>query len=587
MIVPMKKVSIIVEAKDSERAMGELRSLGVLHVEHQNPPQGKEISAAQDEIALIGKVLGILSEEEFSARNMKEDIKDLGAWPRIAKHIVDLRNRFDQLKEYSAAMRSGMAQWETWGDFNPLDIARFAEKGVYIRLYQIPVKDVKDFPASVIVKIVSISKGIANCVAISREKIDVPFMELTLPKMGLAEMRRRLAENDEVVAALKVHLERHARYYDDFMRIRKIVEKELELSEALYGMGHAETIAYIVGYVPADRTKAVMEAAESKRWGILVRDPKEDDNVPTFLRNPRWVSIIEPMFRLMEIIPGYKELDISPLFLLFLSLFFGMIIGDAGYGVSYMALTAFAHRKLGKKFKDAKIFFLLYLFSASAVMWGILTGTVFGQEWYLKAGMRPLLPILNDTKFLQALCFFIGAFHLTLGQGWQAMRKLPSITALSDVGWISVLWAGFFLARMLILDYPLPAVTKWLIMGGIALVIFFSNPQKNILKTVGAGLGVLALSIISAFTDVVSYIRLFAVGLAGVAISDTVNTLAATFGGSSPIAQVMIIFIGHAFTLMLGPISVLVHGVRLNVLEFSSHAGLSWSGTAYKPLKET
>ena len=246
---------------------------------------------------------------------------------------------------------------------------------------------------------------------------------------------------------------------------------------------------------------------------------------------------------------------------------------------------AFGQRKVGKKIKDTKIFFLLYLFSASSVMWGILTGTVFGQQWYLARGMRPGLAILNDTRFLQALCFFIGAFHLTLGQLWQGMRKLPSLAAIADIGWALVLWAAFFVARMLILGYPLPGIAKWLVITGVALVILFTNPQRNILKTVGAGLGSLALSIMNNFTDVVSYVRLFAVGLAGVAISDTVNSLAASFGGNSPIVPLVILFIGHTINIVLGPISVMVHGVRLNVLEFSGHAGLSWSGTAYKPLK--
>jgi V/A-type H+-transporting ATPase subunit I len=87
------------------------------------------------------------------------------------------------------------------------------------------------------------------------------------------------------------------------------------------------------------------------------------------------------------------------------------------------------------------------------------------------------------------------------------------------------------------------------------------------------------------FTDVVSYVRLFAVGLAGIAISDTVNMLAAGFGPG--VISVLIIFLGHTINIVLGPLSVLVHGIRLNVLEFSGHAGLSWSGIAYKPLKDS
>jgi len=103
---------------------------------------------------------------------------------------------------------------------------------------------------------------------------------------------------------------------------------------------------------------------------------------------------------------------------------------------------------------------------------------------------------------------------------------------------------------------------------------------------IGQGLGAVALSLVNNFTDVVSYVRLFAVGLAGVAIADTVNSLAVGLGGGNNLGGFTVLFIGHAINIVLGPMSVLVHGIRLNVLEFSGHAGLSWSGVGYKPLQE-
>ncbi len=260
-----------------------------------------------------------------------------------------------------------------------------------------------------------------------------------------------------------------------------------------------------------------------------------------------------------------------------------MIIGDAGYGTIYFLSTLFMHRRFAARAVDKKVFFLFYLFSGCAIFWGALTGTVFGQGWFLKAGFKPFIPVLNDTKFLQAFCFFLGAFHLTLGHAWQALRKLPSLTAFSDAGWICVLWSAFFIAKTLILNDPLPCFVKQFVILGVGLVILFTNPQRNILKTICSGLGTVALSLVNTFTDVVSYVRLFAVGLAGVAISDTVNTLAAGFGPG--IIGVLIVFLGHTINIVLGPMSVLVHGIRLNVLEFSGHAGLSWSGVTYKPFK--
>jgi V/A-type H+-transporting ATPase subunit I len=264
-----------------------------------------------------------------------------------------------------------------------------------------------------------------------------------------------------------------------------------------------------------------------------------------------------------------------------------MIIGDAGYGTIYMLLTFIADKKMGSKIKDRTAVRLFYFFSSCAILWGVVTGTIFGQEWYIKSGMRPIIPILNDTKFIQAFCFFLGAFHLTLGHAWQAIRKAPSAIALADVGWIAVLWSAFFFAKTLILSDPLPRPVMPILYTGIALVILFSSPNKNILKTIASGFGTVLLSIMNNFTDVVSYIRLFAVGLAGVAISDTVNTLASVFGGDDILVRTVIVFLGHTLNIVLGPLSVLVHGVRLNVLEFSGHASLTWSGRPYRPLRDS
>jgi V/A-type H+-transporting ATPase subunit I len=234
-------------------------------------------------------------------------------------------------------------------------------------------------------------------------------------------------------------------------------------------------------------------------------------------------------------------------------------------------------------------FYLFYLLSISAIVFGVLGGIFFGQEWLEKLGINPLVPALDNPQSMQAICFFIGALHLTLAHGWRFILKMPSLEALADIGWIGVLWAAFFLAKNLILGDSLPYFWKWLAVAGISLVILFTSPQKNIFKGIANGLGTLALSLVNNFTDVVSYIRLFAVGLAGIAIADAFNAMAGMVGFkniAAMIVSVLILIIGHSLAIALGPVSVLVHGVRLNVLEFSGHANVTWSGFKYKPFKE-
>jgi V/A-type H+-transporting ATPase subunit I len=526
-----------------------------------------------------------LSRAEFSEEPSKIQPKQAGDWEFLVKHIIDCDKRYGQLQEYSRRLNSSISQWQDWGDFDPEAIQSLSSQNIHVKLFQVPVKEVKKFPADCVVKVVSKSKGLAKCVVVSQKIIDLPFKETILPKMSLEKMRARLAEDNGCMESIKNDIKKQNAHLANLNSIKKSLEKDLEFQEAVNGMGSLESLDYITGYIPFDSKDSLLETARREQWGITISEPGEDENVPTLIRNPAWISIVSPVFKALGILPGYRELDISPLFLIFLSLFFGMIIGDAGYGLVYFAFTFWLHKKLGAKIADKRVFYLFYLFSSCAVFWGLLTGTVFGQEWFLKAGYKAIAPILNDTKFLQAFCFFLGAFHLTLGHAWQGIRKIPSLAALSDAGWICVLWAAFFVAKTLILNDPFPFFGKWLIITGLSLVILFSHPQRNILKAIGSGLGTVALSLMNNFTDVVSYVRLFAVGLAGVAISDTVNTLAASLGSDNLIGQYAIVFAGHTINIILGPMSVLVHGIRLNVLEFSSHVGLSWSGLTYKPLE--
>lgn len=585
MIVPMKKVALIIRSEDADSMARELRSLGVVHVEHQRLPQGEEITRLKEDLNLLDSAINILSVPELSRQNPGPKKTLSQDWHFIAHHIVDLEKRLRQLEEYSLALKARISQWQRWGDFQPEAVEQLRQKGIDIRLYEIPQKELKGLPTGLIVEKIFAYAGTAGCVTISQGKAEIPFKEISLPKMGLEKMRTRLYEDGRMIEIIRDDLCKYLAQKQALGEIRENLAKQLELSEAVKGMADFGRIIYLKGYLPFDKEMLLRRSAERNSWGLVVEDPSQDDQVPTLLRNPGWVSIIKPVFRLIEIIPGYRELDISPLFLCFLGLFFGMIIGDAGYGGLYFGLTFLAQKKFFRRASDEKVFFLFYFFSACAILWGLLTGTVFGQEWYLKAGLKPFVPALNDSKFLQAFCFFIGALHLTLAHLWQGVRKLPSLAAAADSGWICILWAAFFLAKALILSDPFPIFARWLIISGVALVVFCSSPQRNILKMIAQGLGTLALSLVNNFTDVVSYVRLFAVGMAGIAISDTVNTLAFSLGGGNIIAKTLIIFLGHGINLVLGPLSVLVHGIRLNVLEFSGHANLSWSGSPYKPLR--
>src|SRR4030043_566078 len=436
MIVPMKKSSVIILAKDTQNSLKELRRLGVLHIEHHRAPQGKDITILKDEIILINDALGILIQTDPSCPSLIENAEaKVDDWRNIARHIIDMRKRIEHAEEYGRNLTIQIDQWEPWGDFDPEEIKKLREKDVYIKLYQIPQKNIKELPGDLAIKTIFMEKGIAHCLAVGQKEFSLSFKEISLPQMGIEKMRKRLREEQEVIKGLKDDLSRSCNYYQRLIKTKKKLEKELEMQEAMRGMGEAGELAYVTSYIPVDVVQDLSDLAKKERWGISITDTSEEDLVPTLIRNKRWITTISPLFKMLALIPGYRELDVSPLVLIFFSLFFAMIIGDAGYGLLFFSLTAFAHKKMGKKMHDKTAFFLFYVLSSCTILWGLLTGTFFGQEWYLKAGLNPLIPALTNTKVLQTFCFFIGALHLTLAHLWRAVIPFPPLTVGAEKRW--------------------------------------------------------------------------------------------------------------------------------------------------------
>jgi V/A-type H+-transporting ATPase subunit I len=588
MIIPMKKATILFESRDAEATVKYLRTLGVLHVEHQNLPEGRDISALQEKVAVINSSFDVLNRAILLEKNLQPQNKIIGDWIPVANHIIDLGKRHEQLESLSRNIIGQINEWECWGDVDLIQIQDLSQNSIYLKLYQVPIKEIGSFPDDVVVKTIFTAGDIAHCVAISRRQFECAFEEIHPPKEGLFLLKKRLSDNDKAMELIKGEIIETASFYENLLGIKNKLEKEIEFQQVLIGMGKEGAISYVTGYIPFDVEAHLIAEAKINKWGIVITEPSDGDNVPTLLRNPKWVGMIKPVLGLLGLTPGYHELDVSMLFLIFFSIFFGILIGDAGYGLVYILLTVlftiWLHKKMLLNTEKKTIVSLFFLLGSCAIIWGALTGTFFGQGW-----LTPLIPQLNNATFMTTFCFFLGAFHLSIAHSWRAYLKIPSLTALADVGWICILWAAFFLARTLILGEGFPAWGLWLVAAGVVLVILFTNPQANILRGIGEGLGTVALSFMNNITDVISYIRLFAVGLATLAIAETTNFLASGWFGEGVaafVAGAVILITGHGLNIVLGPMSVLVHGVRLNVLEFSGHANVTWSGKTFEPLKE-
>lgn len=576
MIVKMKKIILITQSKDIDSALEAVRRLGLLHVEHENAPGGENITSFKEKLNRVSKTIAVLPDVKDQAiADNKED--------GLIDEMAGLLDDKETLAEELQILKRNIEIWREWGNFNPGLIRDLKSKDIWVRLCKINVQEMKDVPKGVVLEKIFQKGNIFYCAVISRKEIGLLFETLELPEMGMEEMFFEEKKYEKRLADIEKRFLEIAAYKNALGNYENYLSSLIEFNEVAEGSGRFEKLSYIKGYVPIDKISLIEDAASKEKWGMLASDPGESDIPPTLIKNSKWVKIIKPMFDIIGTIPGYKEVDISLHFLIFFSIFFGMLIGDTGYGLIYF-LAAFIAQKKFKALKDKSVFFLIYVLASCAITWGLMTGVFFGPH----AWVKPMTPYFADNTNVQAFCFLIGAVQLSIAHIWKILRKFPSLKVLSDIGWICILWSVYFLAKSLILGFEFPGFGKWVFITGSAFVIFFTSPAKNIFAGLGAGLGDFLLKVVNSFSDIVSYIRLFAVGLAGVAIANAFNQIAGGIGAgsiSSGLLSAFVLFSGHTLNLALGILSILVHGVRLNVLEFSGHMDMEWSGTEYNPFK--
>ncbi|MCL2104992.1 MAG: V-type ATP synthase subunit I, partial [Kiritimatiellaeota bacterium] len=319
--------------------------------------------------------------------------------------------------------------------------------------------------------------------------------------------------------------------------------------------------------------------------------PRGPPPPPVLLRPPRAVRHMTALFHGLDILPAYGEADVSLPFFIFFSIFFAMLVGDGGYGLLTLALALWGWRKAKRTPPARAPFILLTVFALATVTWGALTNSWFGFHPPLldnPASRRLTAPGTGD-GLIMLICFTLGAIHLSLARIWNAVLLFPSTKCLAQVGWVGVILFMYFFAGSIVGVLDIPPVMKPVLGVSILLIVLFML-KKDELKTNGVDLGMLPLVIIGCLGDMISYIRLFAVGLAGAKVAENFNAMAT--GMDWPlylkiIPMLLILLVGHALNFAMAGLGVLVHAVRLNTLEFSSHKGVSWSGIRFNPFRRT
>jgi V/A-type H+-transporting ATPase subunit I len=600
----MVKAFAACRESDRHTLLHQLRRLGMLHMVAVEPDRAVSGEASAERIRQVEAALQMIQGiEPAGPRPPHTPGEAVDAIREIVQRGEEARSRLDVLHREAERMRH-------WGRIPLEHLQALEDAEVDLRVLIAPDRAVPYLRGRVIESLESVGRNrrLVAAIDLDDSSVSAHVEELEPPR---TDRDRILAEASRLQRVLHIDQQRLAELawlQEDLERERDRLVSEARWEEVVRSGLEEKGLYAVQGWVPEDQAAALVEGLERCRLPVAVRtvEPGPDERPPTLLRYRPWARPIGALFRILGTVPGYRELDVSSVFVIALPLFAGMIIGDAGYGLLFALFPFLAGRKLRDAIpSDLRV--MLVLFGFAALVWGAVTGVWFGLTpgelleaggavGALGAGLDSLQLIRgseNEARMtVIKICFIIGTLHLVTAHVQRAW-ELGTRESLAEIGWavvllgmLGVIWILFFGAD----GVPGP-VRQAAIIGlavGLVLVTLFSHPDRPLLGRIGYGLAGSLLPLLGTFSDTLSYIRLMAVGLASFYLGSTFNTLAAALAESTSwFLGAFVLVAGHGLNIGLILIAIFAHGVRLNVLEFSSNAGIHWTGYPYRPLSDS
>ena len=602
MIEKMKAVCVVAQESRKDELLDALRSLGILHIAEKKTANAQSL----ERFSMISRLLLELKDYEEDSQKEALELSDEEFEELYLSSVSNLEKK-NTLKSKLSELTIEADRLKEWGDFDGATAKELFSR-FDLHLYRMDKKTYKELLLNEDIRFIRLSsvsktETVAVLGALDSSFNAIPF---SIPEKGPAQLKEELKECEEKLKECEESLKNAARHLKSYSNQLLKTKNAMEYSSAEESLNREEQLIWLNGYIPAEQVEVFTQTAKEQNWAWLVEDVKEEDSkVPTKIRYNKLTALIKPVFDILGVVPGYREYDISFWFLAFFALFFAMIIGDAGYGAIFLLGTVFLHIKTKKL---TNITLLLYLLSSTTIIWGALTGTWLGLEGAMKVPLLKSLVVPSLANYpeyfsvstpqvqnnVMKLCFSIGVIQLALACIMNIRRKCvgKNLSFIADVGWLFAICALYFMVLNLVIGEKVNMLIVALVVGiGFLLVVFFGGmePNKSFSSGLKAGLGnafTVFLNTISAFGNVMSYIRLFAVGMASLAIAQSFNDMAAGFDGVLVIVGIIIMVIGHLLNIIMGFLSVVVHGVRLNLLEFSGQLEMEWSGVSYEPFKK-
>ena len=607
MIAKMSKYDFVLYAAQSGDFIGRLRELGLVDI----TTKGWEPS--EEDRQLLLDIEGCTRALEF-VRTFRSDAERCDAAARPFASGEEAYEHYAAAQRDAAALHAEIGRLEKsaeelrpWGAFDADRLGRLAGEGIVLRYFSAQ-RNVFDKSAAEWGEgrtIVEISRNDSTVwfvvVTAPGEELDLDAQEMKAPQMDVREAERRIAGAGEKLRALDGEFSRVAASERDLARYGASLRERLqEVQVQATAQPAADgTLVVMEGWAEKETSARVDELLEAYPGVVYLKsDPTPEDDTPVKLKNNRFARVFE-LVGDMYARPKYGTLDLTPFFAPFYMLFFGICLNDAGYGAILTLLGAWMLSKNRRPGMMRQAAWFATLCGAMTVVFGLFCGSFFGvsmKEWF------PSVPFYDFQGQFFSVALAIGIVQIMFGM----LLKVVTISltagfrySLASLGWLLVILAGSLAGGLPMLNpswvipfYTTSSPAFYATVGlGAVLMLFFNSPGKNPFLNLGVGLWDTYNNITGILSDVLSYIRLFAIGLSGGVLATVFNSLA---GGFVPddagivtrlLIMTPILLIGHGINLFMCVLSSVVHPLRLTFVEFYKNAGFEAATRVFTPLK--
>ena len=602
MITKMKKLTFLIYHKEYETFLEQIRALGVIHiVERQRGELDNTLQGFLQKRNLYKNTL--MNMYNRAEKQPDNAITREIPGDEIVQEYEDLQTRIQELNQRLPVIDKEMAQMEIWGDFDWNAVERLKNSGWYIQFYTCSEKEFnEDWVDRYQVVRIHESAGHIYFVTVTPQSVDLELEPLRLPAFSLSELGRQREELLKELADTNAALTAFSKAnYRALEKGSLKLEGEMELWKVKLNSERMADGAVLLleGWIPEDKEADVKELLEQSGIYYEVRAARKEDNAPIKLRNNAFTRMYEVLTKMYGM-PDYAEFDPTPILAPFFSLFFAFCMGDAGYGLVLIALGFFLKKKLSKSLSG--MMNLVMTLGVFTTVIGAVLGTFFGMSLVdvnLPESVKQFMVVgkIGETSYdkQMLLALLIGVVHICIAMTVKAVSETVRFgfkESLSSWGWLLLVVGFICTGGLSFFQIISEEVSTWafIAIGSVSAIGIYllNNLRRNVFVNIGAGLWDTYNMATGLMGDVLSYIRLYALGLAGGMLGGVFNQLAFMVNDAAGPALGwlfcgLILVFGHTLNIAMSCLSAFVHPLRLTFVEYFKNSGYDGKGEEYAP----